>query len=509
MTSFDSTLDTGPLLVALGSGNGGAGRTTIALELARVLTRRGLPTVLVDCALHAPLVADLLGRSEGRRRPQASLFSPGAHLEDFVERVDGNALSILTLADAVGDTNQPLSSPPEKFSRRLRRLDDKVVILDLPPGPAPYWLDLFMLSDVPIIVAGPDPWSVRSVISFVTTAARRAEELLTSAIGRARLTTYLTLNGCRDASERELGEVLCHAIWRKHEHYPRYLGPVDHDDRRWFHLRHGGACPALSSSDGLGVQVEELAKRILGVRDFNQARPRTNPEGHLAVGPEVPPSSGLGGRSRARYLGMSESAPATDLRAQYRRLWEGYRRESAISQVVLGEEERRTLTAELERTYRALQTAMDAPPSQTAETEAQVESERPAPSGPASATAATAATGAGPDGTAASENRTSRAPAEAQASDLPAGAAAASQPEAAAEHCGDWIRARREELELSLKEMSLRTRIGLRNLEAIEAFDREALPPAVYLRGYLREIARALDVSVESLLDRYLSELAG
>jgi flagellar biosynthesis protein FlhG len=500
MTSFDSTLDTGPLLVALGSGNGGAGRTTIALELARVLSRRGFSTVLVDCALHAPLVADLLGRSQGRRRPQASLFSPGAHLEDFVERVDGNALSILTLADAVGDTAQPLSSPPAKFSRRLRRLDDKVVILDLPPGPSPYWLDLFMLSDVPIIVAGPDPWSVRSVISFVTTASRRAEELLTSAIGRARLTTYLTLNGCRDASERELGEVLCHAIWRKHEHYPRYLGPIDHDDRRWFHLRHGGACPALSSSDGLGVQVEELAKRILGVRDFNQSRPRTNPEGHLAVGPEGLSPAAPGGRSRARYLGMSESAPATDLRAQYRRLWEGYRRESAISQVVLDEEERRTLTAELERTYRALQTAMDSPQSQTAETESQPDSERAAPPGASLAEAPAALGDAGGAPSASATPGANESP--------DSGVGPAEEPEAPAEHCGDWIRGRREELALSLKEMSLRTRIGLRNLEAIEAFDREALPPAVYLRGYLREIARALDVSVESLLDRYLSELA-
>jgi cytoskeletal protein RodZ len=60
---------------------------------------------------------------------------------------------------------------------------------------------------------------------------------------------------------------------------------------------------------------------------------------------------------------------------------------------------------------------------------------------------------------------------------------------------------------LGLRELSLRTKIGLRYLEAIERFDVADLPRPVYLRGYLREIARALDLDPDPLTDAYLTAL--
>lgn len=442
----------GPVVIALGSGAGGAGRTTIAIELARVLGRRGVSTVLVDGALHAPVVADLLGRGEGRIRREASLFSPGAHLEDYVERRPNDRLAVLTLADAVGDPDQPLHTSPEKLLRRLRRLDDRVVLLDLPVAEQGFWLDLFILSDIPIVISGADAWTVRTTIPFVKRASARAKALAEGIVGNFRLRSYLVLNGCRDPSERDLGEVLCHALWRRLGHYPRYLGPIDHDDRRWFHIRHSDTCPALSSADGLGVQVDELSKRIAGLSQFDQSRPRT--------------SLGEGHQASARWMGVSETESPAVLRAQYRRLWEGYRRESAISQVVLEQDERRSLIAELEKTYRALQTSMESP--QPIESREPVESDVEKDDGPAPPT-----------------------------------------PNAGAEaHCGEAIRAARKERGLTVAELSLHTRIGLRYLEAVEQMDLTALPDAVYLRGYLREIARALEFPIDSLLDRYLTELA-
>jgi flagellar biosynthesis protein FlhG len=405
---------------------------------------------LVDCSLTLPIIADLLNRGPGRIHREASLFSPGAHLEDYVQRDEDSGTAIVTLADAVLDPGKPISTPPAKFLRRLRRLHEQVIILDLPAGTHPFWLDLFILSDVPIALSGPDPWSVRAAVPFLGEVVRRADELSAETIARSRLRSYLLVNGCRDASERELGEVLCHAFWRKLDHYPRYLGPVDFDERRWFHVRHTDECPPLSSSEGLGVQVEEIAKRILSMQDFDHDRPRTG--------------TGEGARAKARWMGLSEQASSTAMRAQYRRLWEGYKRETAISQVVLSSEERVDLIAELEQTYRALQVALDAPPANDKEDTNTVDD-----------------ASAPPEHTEAIEE---------------------------VGHCGAQIRKARQKRELTLKEFSLHTRIGLRYLEAVEAMEVDALPHPVYLRGYLREIARVLDYPIDSLLDRYLTELA-
>jgi cytoskeleton protein RodZ len=78
-----------------------------------------------------------------------------------------------------------------------------------------------------------------------------------------------------------------------------------------------------------------------------------------------------------------------------------------------------------------------------------------------------------------------------------------------ARHGGEVIAQERENRQMSLRELSLRTRIGIRHLEALEAMDRENLPRPLYVRGYLREIARVLELPLESLLERYLRELAG
>ena len=68
---------------------------------------------------------------------------------------------------------------------------------------------------------------------------------------------------------------------------------------------------------------------------------------------------------------------------------------------------------------------------------------------------------------------------------------------------GEVIEELRRDRNMSLQELSLRTHIGIKYLSAIEDADVEILPRPVYLRGYLREIARVFDVEPESLINQY------
>lgn len=453
-----------PRIIALGSGNGGAGRTTVALELIRVMRRKAVSAVFCDCNQLAPVLIGEMNIEAGEKGGR-DLSEPGQHLVDHLCAIPKSDLSILDLTGlAVGSDG---ADRVFELVKRLKRLDVDYIILDLPAGADAPWLDLFALADLPIVISGPESWSVRLTIPFLKAFKGCAEKTAAHA--------YLILNGCRDASERDLGEVLCHAIWRKIGLFPRYLGPVDFDDRRWFHLRHTDTLPPLSSSDGLGVQIEELVKRLLDVDEFDSARPRTRKTLEFT---EVKDSiSGLGG---ARWMGMSEESSRSELRAQYRRLWEGYRRDSAISDVLFNEEDRAAIISELEQTYRALQMALEDQP------------------------VGNLAAGSKPQQSAVQPATVSK-----QHDDFDEGSDPLENSEIDSEgHCGEVIRQRRQRGEMSLREISLRTRIRLRYLEAIETMEVEQLPPTIYLRGYLREIARILDLRVDSLLDRYLTELA-
>ncbi|MDI3299048.1 MAG: DUF4115 domain-containing protein [Bacillota bacterium] len=76
------------------------------------------------------------------------------------------------------------------------------------------------------------------------------------------------------------------------------------------------------------------------------------------------------------------------------------------------------------------------------------------------------------------------------------------------ESVGSILRRRREEMGLSLEEVQARTKIRIRYLDAIERGDYELLPGEVYVRGFLRAYAEALELDPRPLLEQYRREVA-
>lgn len=71
------------------------------------------------------------------------------------------------------------------------------------------------------------------------------------------------------------------------------------------------------------------------------------------------------------------------------------------------------------------------------------------------------------------------------------------------EQLGDYLKARREELELTIEEVSDQTNIARRYLRALEREDFNQLPAEVYVRGFLRTYARLLNLDAETLIADY------
>ncbi len=72
-------------------------------------------------------------------------------------------------------------------------------------------------------------------------------------------------------------------------------------------------------------------------------------------------------------------------------------------------------------------------------------------------------------------------------------------------HDGRYLRSVRESQQLGVDTLSANTRIAARYIEAIEANAFDRLPAAVFVRGYLREIAAALDVDEGALVEGYMA----
>ncbi|MCP4806616.1 MAG: helix-turn-helix domain-containing protein [Proteobacteria bacterium] len=72
-------------------------------------------------------------------------------------------------------------------------------------------------------------------------------------------------------------------------------------------------------------------------------------------------------------------------------------------------------------------------------------------------------------------------------------------------HDGRYIASVRASKGMTVDDLSSSTRIAARYIEAIENNDFERLPAAVFVRGYLREIAQVLDVDEAALVEGYMA----
>lgn len=545
-----------PRVVSFGGGKGGAGRSTLCSEVARAVARHNHRILCVDASWACPTLNTFLHAAEPgfdfRYDPLTAIGEEGSHLADFIVETATRNVWMISLASG---RRFPFVRPrlsADALLLQLHELDFDWVFIDLPPGLDPLNVGLFTLSDVPILVTSPEPASVRMSTQYLRSALYQAigyhpdaievrDEILELLYGqplRMNLDTlladthgleatqrivveaarqfepYVVVNLVREGAERDLGFVLAHA-WHKELHiFPRVLTSVDYEDRRWFYNRRTTGLNPARADEALSKDIETLGKMLTEISLVDARFPRPVPDS-----PEAHP---------ALRLGISPELGRNEVRQHCRRLWEGYRREKTIGLVFGDPDQQQHITESLEALYREVLTMPADSFGSPSGTSRPTPTPAPRPLGGGSLGESTSsvaesaakhptnAAGAAPppDG---------RPPHQAPAAGAATPPSVSAEPDAAptpaepAEPAastgrpnrrpGDVIANLRRDAGISLQELSLRTHIGIKYLAAIEDTDLEVLPRRVYLRGYLREIARIFDVPAEPLIRKYFEYL--
>jgi ATP-binding protein involved in chromosome partitioning len=145
-------------VIAVASGKGGVGKTTVAVNLALALTAQGFRTGLVDVDIYGPDVPRMMGL---RRRTEASsvtLFArPGAP-DARLQTVSQHGVQLASAAFLLGE-NQALAFEGGMAQLLVRRLlsdsdwgELDYLVMDLPPGTADIQQYVFALSGRPMCV---------------------------------------------------------------------------------------------------------------------------------------------------------------------------------------------------------------------------------------------------------------------------------------------------------------------------------------------------------------------
>jgi ATP-binding protein involved in chromosome partitioning len=117
-------------VIAVASGKGGVGKSTIAVNLAAALAARGLRTGLCDCDLYGPSGALMLGATE----------RPLADEQGNILPVELCGLKLMSMGLLLEDDSPAVLRGPmvtrytQQFLRQVHWGELDVLVLDLPPG---------------------------------------------------------------------------------------------------------------------------------------------------------------------------------------------------------------------------------------------------------------------------------------------------------------------------------------------------------------------------------------
>jgi flagellar biosynthesis protein FlhG len=162
------------MIISVASGKGGVGKSIVAGNLGLVLASMGNRVVLVDLDVGGADLHIMFG-----------LLHPPATLSDFLTRrvdsLDAVAYPISTqpglrLIAGTGDTLATANMPyakKKRLIRHLREMEADIMIVDVGAGTGYHALDFFLLADLHLVVATPDPTSVLDLYRFMKLAAIR------------------------------------------------------------------------------------------------------------------------------------------------------------------------------------------------------------------------------------------------------------------------------------------------------------------------------------------------
>lgn len=157
----------------IAGGKGGVGKSFLCSNLGIDLAQRGNSVVIIDADFGGPNVHTFFGISTSIISVSDFIKSNQLHLDDILLPTGIANLKLASGAhDVLGMANLNVIQQ-NKLVKAVKTLDVDYVLVDLGAGTSSYTLDLFLMADIGILVAAPEPTSVENTYRFIKSAFYR------------------------------------------------------------------------------------------------------------------------------------------------------------------------------------------------------------------------------------------------------------------------------------------------------------------------------------------------
>lgn len=178
-------------LISVASGKGGVGKSVVSANLALALAKRGRQVILADLDVGGADAHIMFGE-----------LNPPVTLTDFldkrVSRLEDVAIPLtlhphLRLIAGTGETLATANMVYARKKRLMKQFQDlqaEVVVVDIGAGTNYHALDFFLMGDIHLAVATPEPTSILDLYRFIKLAAIR--RVLSSFLARNPMSEILS-----------------------------------------------------------------------------------------------------------------------------------------------------------------------------------------------------------------------------------------------------------------------------------------------------------------------------
>ena len=488
-------------LVAFASGRGGTGRSLLAANVAVYLAQAAKKVVAIDADPAGGPLHQLLGAPRPPRGFGEFLRGKISTLNELIVDTPIAGVGLVGGEGSAFGTTRPKQTAKATLAA-IAALDVDYVIADLGPADSTLTLDLWLGSDVPVLVTLPEPASVESTYRFAKSAflrrlrgIRGLDRLVASSNGppvaaldiyravrtagsptekleqeiRAFRPTFV-VNQTRTVQDLKLGTWMASAARRRLGHGLEYLGHVEADETVWLAARRHRSLVAEYPEGKASKNIERLGRKLLSLENERERASAT-----------VQP---LRLEEEQTYYEILETEPGVsdeEVRRAYRSIKDIY---ASGSLVIAGLYEDHEL-AELHARVNAAHDTLFAPDRRRLYDLALPEADL--------ARAVRAAANAG------------RRPSPPMSPTEERVETSEMVVDPDAEITGEFLRKVRQSRGIELGDISQRTKISERYLRALEEERFAEMPAIVYVRGYIMEYARALRMDPHRVTEGYLA----